>query len=93
MKNSTSLKPQLAFRFLRADNIPVKNQYLPVIMPGLSSERNSLEFCHDVKVEIIKYWTTSQFKFTFKSDKIFKHKINHHIQLFFLSVKSVKTLH
>ena len=55
-----------------------KNQYLPVIMPGLLSARNSLEFCHGVKVELIKCWTTSQFKFTSNSllGNIFKHKIN-----------------
>ena len=69
-----------------------KNHYLPVIMPGLLSERNSLESCYSVKVELIECWTTSQFKFTFNSllRNIFMHKINQHIQLF-LSFKSVKT--
>ena len=64
-------------------------------MPGLLSERNSLEsVCHGVKVDLIKCWTTSQFKFTFNRllGNIFKHRINQHIQLF-LSVKSVKTVY
>ena len=96
MKNPTSLKTPLAFRFQRANNTPEKNQYLPVIMPGLLSERNFLEFCYGVKVELIKCWTTSQFKFTFIClfGNIFKHKINQHIVYnFFLSFKSVKTVY
>ena len=93
MKNPTSLKPPLAFRFQRPDNTP-ENQYKPVIMPGLLSERNSSEFCYGVKVELIKCRTTLQFKFIFNSllGNIFKHKINQHIQLF-LSFKSVKTVY
>ena len=63
-------------------------------MPGLLSERNSLEFCFSVKIELIECWTTSQFKFTFNNliGNIFKHKINQHIKLF-LSFKSVKTVY
>ena len=93
MKNPTSLKPPLAFRFQRPDNTPEK----PVSTgnhAGFLSERNYLEFCYGVKVEVIKCWTTLQFKFTFNSllGNIFKHKINQHIQLF-LSFKSVKTVY
>ena len=64
-------------------------------MPGLLSERNSLEFCYSVKVELIECWTTSQFKFTFNSllGNIFKYKINQHTQLFLGSFKSVKTVY
>ena len=63
-------------------------------MPGLLSERNSLEFRYSVKVELIECWTTLQFKFTFNSlfGNIFKHKINQHVQLF-LSFKSVKPVY
>ena len=63
-------------------------------MPGLLSERNSLEFCFSVKVELIECWTTSQFKFIFNNllENIFKHKINQHMQLV-LSFKSVKTVY
>ena len=94
MKNPTSLKPPLAFRFQRADNTR-QNYYLPVIMPGLLSERNSLEFCYCVKVELIECWTTSQFKFTFNSPQgnIFKHRINQHVQLFFVIQISENCLH
>ena len=64
-------------------------------MPGLLSERNSSEFRHAVKVELIKCWTTSQFKFTFNSlsGNVFKHKINQHVQLFFVSQISENCIH
>ena len=94
MKNPTSLKPRLAFRIQRADNT-LENQYLPVIMAGLLSERNSLDFCYSVKVDLIECWTTLQFKFTFNSllGNIFEHKINQHIQLFFVIQISENCLH
>ena len=64
-------------------------------MPGLPSERNSLEFCYGVKVGLIKCWTTLKFEFIFNNllGNIFKHKINQYVQLFFLSFKSVKTVY
>ena len=64
-------------------------------MSRLLSERNSLDFCYSVKVELTECWTTSQFKFTFNSllGNIFKHKINQHIQLFFVIQISEKTVY
>ena len=65
-------------------------------MMGPLSERKAvtLEFCHGVKVELIKCWTTSQFKFTFNSllGNMFSIKLIYIYNLF-LSVKSEKTVY